>query len=884
MTPLIRKEIRLMLPSWGLAMFLAIVPMWLLPEDTYVRGIGEIVFWLFSFGVLLLGLAPFGQEFGLGTFSSMLAQPVERRRIWKTKILLLVAAAALVFVAFILSLYERLGVTVYIASNQIQVPGEIWQAAKASLILIALALSGGFWTTLLFRQTGAAMWFAILVPGVLIIAVQTLVHGFSPQAEDLISVLVLLCYCAAGFVWARRMFARAQDFQWLGENVAFLSFSPSKTRTETAAPRHKSALRALICKEFQSHQIGLIIAFGLLVLHVCSLLYRRFGDMSSNSEARFAVESVPFLWLLVPWLLGSVAIAEERKLGTMESQLCLPVNRRLQFAVKLIVVLLLGIMLGGIMPSLLETLGARFHISSQIVPMSQVTNNLVVPNAFNVDFYRGIILLCIVAGYIAVASFFASSLTRNTLQALGAAIILGSVLFMLFQWTLIELSHDEYSLWKGPLILFIGVPVALITVFWLSFSNYKILHAGRNMWLRNLLILAVTLFLTGIASAFIYQRPWELAMSLEPHHGTPRLAGPIQPAVCTTIGRTFALLPDGRLWAAADYHLKEFDTYEERWDPVGQSNRLQKLQLQLPNSGTFVGGSNWIALAGNGGAFGVVALQSDGTLWKILTADGRTKTNRAAWFSLTPQPHRIGSDNDWKSVAAGANYVFAVKTNGTLWGWGDNESGQFAPDTRPYVPEPVRIGKDSDWAEVFPRGLTPIILKKDNTLFEFDWSGQLRRAALTKVFFSGKDMMAAAGTRERSVMIHHDGTMWAAGYPPRVLFGDHNIHFDMRRDILARVGDRSDWTQVSGDYSYFAALRKNGALVRNNSELFSSALAQPSKYSDWIALNFDWNGLVALASDGTITVWRDIRTRNDFLLAATHRPLWSLNIFTDSKN
>ena len=43
---------------------------------------------------------------------------------------------------------------------------------------------------------------------------------------------------------------------------------------------------------------------------------------------------MPFLWLLIPWLMGCVAIAEERKLGTMESQLCLPVNRRLQFAVK----------------------------------------------------------------------------------------------------------------------------------------------------------------------------------------------------------------------------------------------------------------------------------------------------------------------------------------------------------------------------------------------------------------------------------------------------------------------------------------------------------------------------------------------------------------------
>ena len=31
---------------------------------------------MFGFGVMLLGLAPFGQEFGLGTFHSLLAQPI----------------------------------------------------------------------------------------------------------------------------------------------------------------------------------------------------------------------------------------------------------------------------------------------------------------------------------------------------------------------------------------------------------------------------------------------------------------------------------------------------------------------------------------------------------------------------------------------------------------------------------------------------------------------------------------------------------------------------------------------------------------------------------------------------------------------------------------
>jgi hypothetical protein len=42
------------------------------------------------------------------------------------------------------------------------------------------------------------------------------------------------------------------------------------------------------------------------------------------------------LWLGLPFLVGSAAVAEERKLGTLEGQLCLPTTRRTQFAVKLV--------------------------------------------------------------------------------------------------------------------------------------------------------------------------------------------------------------------------------------------------------------------------------------------------------------------------------------------------------------------------------------------------------------------------------------------------------------------------------------------------------------------------------------------------------------------
>ena len=46
-------------------------------------------------------------------------------------------------------------------------------------------------------------------------------------------------------------------------------------------------------------------------------------------------EVVVFPYVVMPLLVGSAAVAEERKIGTLESQLCLPANRHMTGAVLL---------------------------------------------------------------------------------------------------------------------------------------------------------------------------------------------------------------------------------------------------------------------------------------------------------------------------------------------------------------------------------------------------------------------------------------------------------------------------------------------------------------------------------------------------------------------
>src|SRR5215471_8691605 len=104
MNALIQKEVRSILPVWLAAMLLATLPVWLLwPAGGIFEDLSWMVFSAFGLGVLLLSLAPLGQELNWGTLPVLLAQPVPRSRLWKVKVGVLAVALGCAFVAFCIS-------------------------------------------------------------------------------------------------------------------------------------------------------------------------------------------------------------------------------------------------------------------------------------------------------------------------------------------------------------------------------------------------------------------------------------------------------------------------------------------------------------------------------------------------------------------------------------------------------------------------------------------------------------------------------------------------------------------------------------------------------------------------------------------------------------
>ena len=80
-------------------------------------------------------------------------------------------------------------------------------------------------------------------------------------------------------------------------------------------------------------------------------------------------------------------------------------------------------------------------------------------------------------------------------------------------------------------------------------------------------------------------------------------------------------------------------------------------------------------------------------------------------------PTQIGTLTDWSYVSTGYQEAYAIKTDGTLWGWGQNSYGELGQGDTVHRSSPVKIGTDTDWAIIGAAGYHWLAVKTDGTLW-----------------------------------------------------------------------------------------------------------------------------------------------------------------------
>jgi ABC-type transport system involved in multi-copper enzyme maturation permease subunit len=876
MNALVKKEIRLLLPSWIVAMLLALVQAITRPYDFYVAC-------LLFFGLTIMALTTFGRETSLNTFSLLLSQPAERLRIWQTKLSVLAVAFLTVFIVWLVCFFIS-GFLHVFATND-------YDSYNLFIIICLIAtatFTGGLWTTLLLRQLAGAFWLTLLVPAVL--------SGFSAaslaQSESNSAIIAILCvifaiYSVGGFLFARWLFFRAQDVGWSGGVISLPEWKLFAARSGNAVSRRKrKPIFALVKKEFQLQQVSLIGAIGLLVLHVGIIILRKYHHFAFKSAGEILTSIFWMLWLVMAPVIGSMAVAEERRLGVMEGQLCLPVSRRIQFSIKFFVILFLGILLGGVMPMLLETIGVALGAQ----------NPAFLSENHTVEF--GLLVFAVGAAAfsacLALVSFFASSLAKNFLQAVGYAIATFICLTMI-----LPALADERIRFYGSislhsiLLLVIAIPIITTTLLWLAYLNYKNFRDGWPLWQRNLLGLTGAVVFALVSNTAIYNRAWEVFEPVEPPHGTPKFSLANPPTLqMVQYGNLLVRLPDGRVWfdglggSPYVYYDSRF-----RWKYL-----WQMLVYPLPESigpQQFVAGSNWVAATTERLYFGwtvsdkqffasgfmdTVGIQPDGTLW----ISENPESNK--WTAGTLQQY--GSETNWRQLAQSRTSVVLLKSDGTLWRWGSvtNELHQW-PGLRAFTPH--QIGTNSDWQELFTLGGI-FARRTDGRVWHLygHWkTGQDELDRATNYDEVVSQTASRAGD-ERTAFVRADGTLWLLNR-----YWDEKTRQTMGTGIL-QVGKENDWRAVAFSYGMIVALKSDGSLwqwhfvnpwMTSQGQFILAAQKPPTRlgiHNDWVALANTWEDVIALAADGSLWLWPNREQYERFtLLKLPKQPQRLGNVF-----
>lgn len=179
-------------------------------------------------------------------------------------------------------------------------------------------------------------------------------------------------------------------------------------------------------------------------------------------------------------------------------------------------------------------------------------------------------------------------------------------------------------------------------------------------------------------------------------------------SVAVGYNNIFAIAENGTLWAWGK------NSFGELGDGT---NTLKNSPVQIGTS------NNWkeVSPSMDGIYSFTLALKTDGTLW---TWGSNNKGQLGDNTTINRNyPLQIGTDTDWKTVAAGLSHSIAIKENGTLWGWGTPERYALSvPYASSFVVEPRQIGTDSNWKQASAHDRVTVAVKTDNTVWGWGWN------------------------------------------------------------------------------------------------------------------------------------------------------------------
>jgi len=285
---------------------------------------------------------------------------------------------------------------------------------------------------------------------------------------------------------------------------------------------------------------------------------------------------------------------------------------------------------------------------------------------------------------------------------------------------------------------------------------------------------------------------------------------------------------------------------------------------------TVAGGINWKSVVG--GLYHTAALKTDRTLWTWgSNSYGSLGDNTTVSKQSPVQTTSFGTN--WKQVACGRDHTAAIKTDGTLWSWGRNSYGALGDNTITHKSSPVQtIAFGINWKQVDCGSYHTAAIKTDGTLWCWGYNNSGQLGDNTVAHKSSPIQTIAYGTNWKQVStgitltaaIKTDGTLWCWGQNTNGRLGDNTG--GSKSSPVQTITFGTNWKQVACGRSHTAAIKTDGTLwcwgendsggLGDNTIIDKSSPVQTTTYgTNWKQVDCGYRYTTAIKNDGTLWCW-----------------------------